>query len=74
MHRALEASLKQLDANNAWLKEAHERHQNSLDPYDWPDYDSDEETGVNRIVTKIYKRCLNKNILFQFIFSCNWYL
>lgn len=49
MHRLLEGSLKQLGPNNPWIKEAQERQHGSMDPRDWPDYDSDEDTGVRKL-------------------------
>lgn len=52
MHRLLEGSLKQLGPNNPWIKEAQERQHGSMDPRDWPDYDSDEDTGVRKLKLK----------------------
>ncbi|XP_063237548.1 uncharacterized protein LOC134539440 [Bacillus rossius redtenbacheri] len=46
---AIAASLKDLDSNNPWVKDAQGCHTNLSALYDWPDNDSDEEESeVNR--------------------------
>nr|CAD7260701.1 unnamed protein product [Timema shepardi] len=43
MSHAIAASLRDLDHNNPWVKDAQGRHTNLSAIYDWPDFDSDEE-------------------------------
>lgn len=45
--QAIEESLKDLDANNPWVKDARGRHNNLSAIYDWPDFDSDDEVNSN---------------------------
>lgn len=43
----MENSLKDLDPNNPWVKDAQGRHTNLLAICEWPDYDSDEESFLD---------------------------
>lgn len=48
MSHVIVASLKSLDSNNPWVKDEQGRHNNLSAIYEWPDFDSDEETEVSR--------------------------
>lgn len=45
MTEALAASLKHLDGNAPWMKDGQSSHKLAA-LYEWPDYDSDEDTEV----------------------------
>lgn len=51
------ASLRDIDPNNPWVKDAQGRHTNLPAIYDWPDYDSDEDPASNQTLIKILGVC-----------------
>uniref|UniRef100_A0A1B6EFT1 RBR-type E3 ubiquitin transferase n=1 Tax=Clastoptera arizonana TaxID=38151 RepID=A0A1B6EFT1_9HEMI len=55
---AIAESLKALDSNNPWVKDAQGRHNNLSAIYDWPDFDSDDEEMNHALAVSLLGQCV----------------
>ncbi|XP_054276599.1 uncharacterized protein LOC128995607 [Macrosteles quadrilineatus] len=56
--QAIAESLKDLDSNNPWVKDARGRHNNLSAIYDWPDFDSDDEEMNHALAVSLLGQCV----------------
>ena len=47
LHRAIVASIQEVDPSNPWIKDASGRHTNMAALLEWPSDDSDDEVDIS---------------------------